>query len=107
MRGCRKDESFGDANDVCGIVLRYLVLSHLHPSTRVHNCRYCMTDSFKFDINVNTKMGLQGEIALAFAELMSDLWTTDRKHIAPRRCVCMTEREREKERERERGCVCM
>ena len=44
-----------------------------------------MTESFKYDINVNTKMGLKGEIALAFAELMTDLWNTDRKAIAPRR----------------------
>lgn len=44
-----------------------------------------MTDSFKYDINVNAKMGLKGEIALAFSELMTDVWTTDRKAIAPRR----------------------
>ena len=48
-------------------------------------CRYCTTESFKYDINVHAKMGLKGEIALAFAELMTDLWNTDRKAIAPRR----------------------
>ena len=46
-----------------------------------------MTDSFKYDVNTKTDMGLKGEIALAFSELMADLWTTDRKAIAPRRWV--------------------
>lgn len=47
--------------------------------------RYFLTDDWLYDVNIKSPMGTGGEVAVLFANLLRDLWTTDSKAVAPSR----------------------
>jgi len=47
--------------------------------------KYFLSDDWQYDVNVKNKMGTGGELAVVYANLMRDLWTSESKAVPPSR----------------------
>lgn len=45
---------------------------------------YFLTDDYKEEINKENPLGMKGEIAMAYAELIRQIWSGEHSYVAPR-----------------------
>ena len=45
---------------------------------------YFLEDKYEAEINQNNPLGMRGEIAEAYAELIKQIWSGRHSHVAPR-----------------------
>lgn len=45
---------------------------------------YFLTDEYKDEINRDNPLGMKGEIATAYAELIRQIWSGEHSYVAPR-----------------------
>lgn len=45
---------------------------------------YFLEDKYEAEINHNNPLGMRGEIAEAYAELIKQMWSGRQSHVAPR-----------------------
>lgn len=45
---------------------------------------YFLEDKYEAEINQNNPLGMRGEIAEAYAELIKQIWSGRQSHVAPR-----------------------
>jgi ubiquitin carboxyl-terminal hydrolase 4/11/15 len=46
--------------------------------------KYFLSDQYKAELNVDNPLGMRGEIAKAFADLLAQLWSGNQSSVAPR-----------------------
>ncbi|OQS05088.1 ubiquitin-specific protease [Thraustotheca clavata] len=44
---------------------------------------YFRTGLYRYDINIHNKLGTQGNLAVAFGNLLCQIWSTTKKHLSP------------------------
>lgn len=99
-------EPFGEcAESSPGLALTWLALSALQQGVSSHpvpfQCLsntapltdYFLKDEYEAEINRDNPLGMKGEIAEAYAELIKQMWSGRDAHVAPRMfkaggCVC-------------------
>ncbi|CAK4258371.1 unnamed protein product [Aphanomyces euteiches] len=46
-------------------------------------CDYFRSGHYRYDLNLTNKLGTQGKLAVAFGNLLSSLWSTNKKNLSP------------------------
>ncbi|KAF0691190.1 Aste57867_17538 [Aphanomyces stellatus] len=46
-------------------------------------CDYFRSGHYRYDLNLTNKLGTQGKLAVAFGNLLTSLWSTNKKNVSP------------------------